>query len=206
MCGCGLFCGSVRSSARVVFRCREGPERLDSFFKIFFLFLFFSCTGKDREEIKLETGKKEGWESWIPACSDCDEDFELEAQSIQCQLTAQCKLYINAIFKVWFKGLLRVKPALCCSTDKTGFEFSLAKCQRVISERGYCRCSGPWSECEVERPGQHLRLLPSFSTDALANRALRGKRRPCAHQPSRGEVKRCGYRFFWCSHRGLKGL
>lgn len=25
-----------------------------------FFFFFFSCTGKDREEIKLETGKKEG--------------------------------------------------------------------------------------------------------------------------------------------------
>lgn len=38
-------------------------------------------------------------------------------------------LYINAIFKVKFRRLLRVKPAFCCSTDKTSFEFSLAKCQ-----------------------------------------------------------------------------
>lgn len=42
-------------------------------------------------------------------------------------------LYVNAIFKLRFRRLLRLKPALCCSSDKTGFEFSLAKCQRKKS-------------------------------------------------------------------------
>lgn len=191
------------SEARPEWFLAAEKDLRDSFFKI----IFFAVLGKIEW---LETGKMAGpgalreldsnsWWPW-PGCG-------LKAQYLQChsQHSVNC-LYINAIFKVWFKRLLRVKPALCCSADKASFEFSLAMCQRkkVISERGYCRCLGPWSECEVERPGQHLQLSLHFSPDALTNRAVREVTPKGTSAKQRGSL-RCGYHFFWWSHRGAKG-
>lgn len=166
------------------------------------LFFFLAVLGKIE---RLETGKTEGWESWIPACNDSDEDFELKAQNIRChsQRCVNCTLMLSSKFGskgYWgwsqHSAVLQIRPVLSSHWQVSEGNFR----ERILQV--FRPLIWVWSR----KAWPAVTTLAFIFNRYARKRSVARKATPMCTSAKQKRSRRCGYRFFWWSHRGLKGL